>query len=108
MALTSTQLTSLFTSIYTSTNDSAVTVFYLCNASSSPVFVTVCLVPRSETANDQTNVIYYNIPIASHDTYVVETEKIILEHGDSIQAKIHSGYVSGMTRVIATVSSIAI
>lgn len=108
MALTSTQLTDAFTSIYTSTNDSAVTVVYLCNATSSTVFVTVCLVPRLAIANDQLNVIYYNIPIASNDTYIIDTEKIILEHGDSIQAKIHSGYVLNTTKVIATVSSIAI
>lgn len=108
MALTSTQLTNNFISIYTSTNDSAVTVVYLCNASSDPVFITICLVPRLDTANDQTNVIYYNIPIASNDTYIIDTEKIVLEHGDSIQARIQSGYIAGVTRVIATVSSISI
>lgn len=108
MALTSTQLTSLFTSIFTSTNDSAVTVLYLCNTSANPVFITICLVPRLDSPNEQVNAIYYNIPIAAYDTYIIDTEKIILEHGDSIQAKIHSGYIIGLTRVIATVSTIAI
>lgn len=108
MALTSTQLTSLFTSIFTSTNDSAITVLYLCNTSSNPVFITVCLVPRLDTANEQVNAIYYNLPIAAYDTYVIDTEKIILEHGDSIQAKINTGFISGVTKVIATVSTIAI
>ena len=108
MALTSTQLTDFFTSIYTSTDDSATTVIYLCNTSSNAVFVTVCLVPRSTVADDQLNAIYYNIPISSNDTYIIDTEKIILEHGDSIQARINSGYVLGITKVIATVSSISI
>lgn len=108
MALTNTSLTDIFSSVYTSTGDSAVTVIYICNTSSITVFVTVCLVPRPQIVDDQQHAIYYNIPVAANDTYIIDSEKIILEHGDSIQIRVNSGYIFGTTRIIASVSSIAI
>jgi hypothetical protein len=85
MAIKSTVLDMTATSVYTSVGRSAVTLVYFCNTSPGQLTFNMHLVPNGQIASD-TNVVYYSIQIAASDTFVLETERIILENGDSIVA----------------------
>jgi len=107
MAFTSTYLDNTYKSIFTSTDNNAITAIYFCNISTVPVTISVCAVPRNQLP-DLLNTIYYEIPIAPKDTFVLDTERLILEHGDALFAIIPINFTPMVTRVIATVSTIGI
>lgn len=106
MALLSTQLTNTTTSIFTSSGTNAITAIYVCNSGSQAVHVTIYAVANGDTPS-ALNAIYYGIPLTINDTYVIDTEKIILENGDSLHANLDVAS-SGSVRVVATVSSIEV
>ena len=87
MALTSTVLTTSTASVFTSNGENAVTAIYLCNTGDTAVQFNMHAVPNGTMANN-TNLIYYHVPLAGKDTYVIDSEKLILQDLDSIQAKI--------------------
>ena len=106
MAIQSTQLSGNTTPIFTSVNSNAITAIYICNTGSSIVSFNMYAVKAGHSADSQQNIIYYNVSIAPTDTYVVDTEKLILDGNDSIVA---SATTSGnASPVIATVSYIGI
>lgn len=107
MAITSTSLSNVNTSIFTSDGSNAVTAMYFCNTGQRPAHLTVHIVPKNLVPGP-TNIVYYQIPIATHDTYVCDTEKLILEDGDRIFANLEVDYYSSNTAIIATVSTIGI
>lgn len=80
------------TTIYTSTNSSAITAVYLMNDDSSSVTVQVHVVLDSESAS-ASNKIIKDLSIAAGDTYIVDTERLILDNGDTIQASASTGSV---------------
>ena len=88
--------------IYTSTNNTAVTNVYFCNYGGSSVTVDVYLVPNGGSAAN-TNIIYKTISIPAANTFVMDTEKLILGNGDSLQAS-----ASAATSVTATISYLSI
>jgi len=85
MAIISTTLDTTATTIYQSTGESVVTTLYFCNTSLATLTFNMYLVPAAGIA-DISNIVYYNVQIAPSDTYVVDTEKIMLGAGDKIQA----------------------
>jgi hypothetical protein len=87
MALTSTIITPTIANIYVSNGSNAVTTMYFCNTGTIPILFNVYAVPKNYEPGIQT-LIYYNVPLTSHDTYVVESEKLILDDGDTIRASI--------------------
>lgn len=107
MAITNTSLDANNNSIFTSVGSNAVTTMYFCNTGQQVAYLTVHIVPKTFSPI-ATNIVYYNIPIAVADTYVVDTEKLILEDGDKITAILGVNYNVGNTSVVATVSTIGI
>jgi hypothetical protein len=85
MALTSNTLTIAPQAIYTSVGTNAVVVAYFCNTSQNPVTFSLHAVPTGGSAG-AANIIYSNVNITAEDTYVMDTEKIILDDGDSLWA----------------------
>lgn len=63
----------------------AVIVTYLCNTSANPVTVNMYMVESGDTAGTH-NKIYDNIEIAPHDTYILDTEKLIFESNEGLFA----------------------
>lgn len=107
MAITSTFLSNVNSSIFTSDGSNAITAIYFCNTGTQIAHLTVHLVPKTfNPGND--NIIYYQIPISTYDTYIMDTEKIILEDGDRIFANLEVNYHSSNTSIVATVSTIGI
>ena len=106
MAITSTLVSNTAPSIYTSVGSNAVTTMYFCNTSQKVIHLTVHLVPKTFNPTNN-NIIYYQVPIAIKDTYVVDMEKLILEDGDRICANIEIDYDPG-NAIVASVSTIGI
>lgn len=96
--ITNAALTTSVSNAYVSSGDTVTSVAYFCNYSGSPVNIHVYLVPNGGTASSS-NIIYSNVNIQAGDTYIMETEKIILGDGDTIQAN-----ASANTAVTVTVS----
>lgn len=100
MALTSTSLTSTSaTAVYTSTGNTACTVVYICNTSVSTVTVTVNVGATATTANT----IYKTLSINASDTYVIDSERLMFENGQSIWVT-----ASSANAVVTTVSYLEI
>lgn len=111
MALTSTLLSNVPASIYTSVGSSVVTAMYICNSGNLALHFSIYAVPSGNTASVN-NAIYYQTPLTNNDTYVIDSEKLMLENGDSIQAGLtlpaNVDIGNAWVRVVATVSSIGI
>lgn len=103
MAITSRKLTTGTAAnvLYsTATASKAVTAVYLCNTSGGTVTANVYVVPAG--SNDIGNcVIYSNVSIASSDSQIADTERLILEAGDSIWA--NCSVANGITMTISSV-----
>ena len=105
MAIKSTLIHDAFTAIFTSPmsgDSSAVTAVYLCNIGAGPVTVNIHAVPFGDTVSSA-NIIYYNLEITSEDTYVIDSERLILNASDSIVA-----IASEDEKIVATVSYLEI
>jgi hypothetical protein len=60
---------------------------YICNTGNIAVQFNIHAVPKDAQVSG-TNIIYYRVPLTSHDTYVVDTEKLVLENDDALYASI--------------------
>ena len=84
MAITNFQVgTGTGTAAYTASADTAVTVIYITNKSATAGNVDIYVVPSGDTVSENFK-IYNNLSIPAEDTYVVDTEKLILANGDKI------------------------
>lgn len=72
---------------YTASNTVAVTVMYLCNTNTTTpggdATVNVYVVPNGETVGVQHKILS-DLTVRGSDTYVMDTEKLILDNGDRI------------------------
>ena len=110
MALLSTVLTANISSIYTSNGNSVVTTMYFCNTGNITAEFSLYAVPAGANAGIS-NAIYYMVPLTSHDTYVIDTERLMFENGDGIFANIVIDAnidANLMPMVVATITSIGI
>jgi hypothetical protein len=73
------------TTLYTSSGVTAITALYLMNDHNGTVVVQLHVVSDGDTAATA-NKIIKNLSIAAGDTYVVDTERLVLDNGDTIQA----------------------
>ena len=84
------------TTVYTSTNTSAITAIFLMNDDASTVTIQIYVVANGETAS-ASNKIIKDLSILASDTYVFDTEKLILDNGDTIQVSASTGSVVHVT-----------
>lgn len=97
MAIENTTLTSSLSEIITDlTGERAVTVIYLYNSDADLRTVNLHAVPSGDSAG-AANKFYGDLAIEPGDTYVVDTEKLLLADGDTLWA-------SADGNVVATVS----
>jgi hypothetical protein len=102
MAISNTTINTNLQAIYTSTGDSAVVTGYFCNISANPATFSVHVVPNGDSAGSS-NIIYSNVNLTAEDTYVWDTEKLILGNGDSIWAVASDDGV-----IVATICNVAV
>jgi hypothetical protein len=105
MAITSTLvLATTATNIFTASGDQAITTVIFCNTSTSACTLDVFLVPAGQAAASQYTVLK-SLTLPSTETFVLDSEKLILANGDSIQAQETS---NNNHATVATVSSVSI
>ena len=102
MAIINANVTTVPSSIYTSSGNSAITVMHFCNYSNNGTTANVYLVPNGKQANVTTQ-IYSLASLVAGQTLVVDTEKVIFSNGDAIYASADAN-----VSVTATVSYIGI
>lgn len=88
------------------TTSLAVTSMHLCNITSTDSTVNVYILPSdgSTTAPSENNKIYNAVTIKATDTYIVDTEKMILSTGDKIYIETPDSAGS----IVATISTIEV
>ena len=92
--------------IFEATADTAVTSIHMCNITSSDATINIYLLPEdgSTTAPTEENKIYNTLTISATDSYIIDTEKMILGNGD----KIYVQNVDSSGQVIVTISTIGL
>lgn len=105
MAITNTRLaTTASTPVFTAVGQQAITVLYICNTSAGDARVNVFCIDSSDSSGPSNeNTIYSQLEVTANDTYVISTEKLILDNGDFIE--IEANVADAVT---VTVSSIAV
>jgi hypothetical protein len=105
MAITSTRLFDTNpTTVFTAVGQQAITVMYICNTTAGNVSVNVnCISSDDSSSSSPDNRIYSDLLITSNDTYVIDSEKIILDNNDIIEVEASDG-----DAITVTVSSIAV
>jgi hypothetical protein len=100
MAIVSNVITTSGNIIHSSSGSTAITVLYICNRGTTAAEVNVHVVSNGSSRSGS-NIIYNSLPLKGQDTYVIDTEKLLLDNGDSIQATTNAG---GNGNVVATCS----
>lgn len=104
MAITNFQVgTGTGTAAFTAGADVAVTVIYITNKSASDGNVDVYVVPSAGSVS-QNFKIYNNLLIKAQDTYIIDSEKLILATGD----KIYIAAPDSAAQFNATISTIGL
>ena len=93
------------TILYTAAANVGITVIYLCNTDTVTRTVDIHVKPLGEALALE-NQIYSAISIPAGDTFIIDTEKLILESTDEITAVV--GEADTTTAVVATLSTIGI
>ena len=101
MAIAQGQIGTTSTTIYTSTNNTAITVIFFCNTTASDATLSLNVVQSGGTSG-VTNQIIKDLTIPAGDTYIMNAEKIVLANADTIQAI--SGTASAITASVSYVS----
>ena len=104
MAITNFQVgTGTGTAAFTAGADVAVTVIYITNKSASDGNVNVYVVPSAGSVSENFK-IYNNLLIKAQDTYIIDSEKLILATGD----KIYIAAPDSAAQFNATISTIGL
>ena len=73
--------------VYASAGNTAVTTIYLCNATNVPVTINLfCVAGGANVANPSRNMLYSNLQVAGNDTYIIDSERLLLGQGDHLRA----------------------
>jgi len=99
MAISTVAVGNTNTTIYTSTNTSAVTMLSLCNYSASAVTISIHVVPSGNPGTG--NIVIKDVSIPAGDTYMLYSagEKLVLDNGNYINAI--ASAISSVTAVVS-------
>lgn len=81
----------------------AITTLFFCNYSASDVVLSGVHLVRSGDTATNTNKVIHNLSIPAGETFTFDTEKVILQAGDSVYAA-----ASADSRLSVTVSSLRV
>lgn len=102
MAITQAEVGTSATTVYTSSGTTALTCMFFMNDNAAARTLTVHVVKSGGSAGTA-NTIVKAINIDPADTYVINTEKLVLDNGDTIQCT-----ASAASSIQATLSSVTI
>lgn len=86
MSLQSTLLTTTAANVYASTGNTAITVMYIANYSTTANATFNLFAVTSGGSASNTNKIYSNVLVTAGDTFVIETERFLLDNNETIRA----------------------
>ena len=109
MAITQREAPTTITALdhcFAATADTAVTSIHLCNITNSDAVIDIYLLPNdgSTTVPTENNKLYNSLTIQATDSYIIDTEKMILANGD----KIYVQNADSTGQVIVTISTIGL
>lgn len=101
MTIAVTAVTNSLTTVYTSSNNTAITYLNLTNSSGGAITVDIHVVPNGGTAGT-TNLVAKTLSINATDSYQLYSggEKLLFENGDFIQ--IVASAASGINAVVSS------
>lgn len=85
MSITQETVTTSGATLYTSSGASAITAVFFMNNHTGVVVLNIHVVKSGETAA-ASNKIIKNLSLPADDSYVIDTEKLILDNGDFLYA----------------------
>jgi len=88
---------------FTASADTAVTVIYITNKTDGDGTVDVYVVPNGDSVSAN-HLVYSQLSVQARDTYIIDTEKMILETG----AKIYIAAPDSAAQFNATISTIGL
>ena len=98
MAITNSLITTgAAANVYVSSGSSAITAIYFCNIDSTARTFDVYVCPSGNTITPLSSRVYSGVQIQAGDTYVIDSEKLILGSGDMIKANASSTNSISMT-----------
>ena len=104
MAITNFQVaTTTGSAAFTASADTAVTVIYITNKSNTDGTVDVYVTPNGASVSEN-HLVYTQLSVKARDTYIIDTEKMILETG----AKIWIAAPDSAAQFNATISTIGL
>ena len=104
MAITNYQVgTGIGSPAFTASADTAVTVIYITNKSETDGTVDVYVTPNGASVSEN-HLVYTQLTVKARDTYIIDTEKMILENG----AKIYIVAPDSAAQFNATISTIGL
>ena len=91
---------------FKATENTAITTIHLCNITSADATANVYILPDdgSSAGPTENNKIYNNLLVQAEDTYIIDTEKLILSTGDKIFVETPDSAGS----IVATISTIGL
>jgi len=107
MAITNEYIDATITTVYTSTDTTAITSMIFCNYASATLtdadtYLDLHIVPSGDTYNEK-NKILHQLKIPAGETFIMDSERLVLDNGDTIQAQ-----TTSPATVSVTVSSIPV
>jgi len=102
MAIAKATLTTSPAAVFTATGDTAITVINFCNtAASTDTAIDVYVVPSGDSADATTQIINQQ-SLVQQNSYIIDSEKYVLETGDAIYAAANDGSI--VTAIVSTVA----
>jgi len=100
MTIQTTAVSNSATTVYTSTNNTAITYMELTNVSGGALTVDIHVIPSGDSLSN-TNIIAKTLSIATLDSYQLYTggEKLLLANGDTVQ--VTASAASGINAVVS-------
>ena len=100
MTIQTTAVSNSATTVYTSTNNTAITFMELTNVSGGALTVDIHVIPSGDSLSN-TNIIAKTLSIATLDSYQLYTggEKLLLANGDKVQ--VTASAASGINAVVS-------
>ena len=116
MAISNSFIDATLTTLYTSSGETAVTSMIFCNyadvdniaapsgtvLTDADTFLDLHIVPNGGSASDQ-NKILHQLKIPGGETFIMDSERLVLENGDTIVAQ-----TTSPATVSATISTVAV
>ena len=102
MTIRNTQVATIPTQIFLADQQQAITTMVFCNVSTLTTLVSVFAVPFGFNAGITTQIIN-EVEIPPKETFVMDTERLVLEDNDAILAQ--SSLNNGITATVSSVST---